>query len=47
MYHHAVLKIGVAAAIIWPQLAVGGRTPTPRNESAASKRMFWGISSVA
>ena len=30
-----------------PQLAVGGRIPTPRNDSAASKRMFVGISSVA
>jgi hypothetical protein len=29
-----------------PQVAVGGRTPTPRNDSAASKRMFVGISSV-
>ena len=47
MYHHAVLKIGVAAAIIWPQLAVGGLTPTPRNDSEASSRMFSGISSVA
>ena len=42
MYHQAVLKIGVAAAIIWPQLAVGGRMPTPRNDSAASSRMFSG-----
>ena len=47
MYHHAVLNVGVAAAIIWPQLAVGGRTPTPRNESDASIRMFSGICSVA
>ena len=47
MYHQAVLKIGVAAAIIWPQLAVGGRTPTPRNDSAASNRMFCGISRLA
>ena len=30
MYHHAVVKIGVAADTIWPQLAVGGRIPTPR-----------------
>jgi hypothetical protein len=44
MYHQAVLKIGVAEAIIWPQLAVGGRTPTPRKERAASIRMLWGIS---
>ena len=35
MYHQAVLNVGDAAAIIWPQLAVGGRTPTPRNESDA------------
>src|SRR5277367_3720852 len=42
MYHHAVLKIGVAEAIICPQLAVGGRMPTPRNESAASIRMLVG-----
>src|SRR6185312_1127796 len=47
MYHHAVLKIGVAEAIIWPQLAVGGRMPTPRNESAASIRMFEGICRLA
>ena len=47
MYHQAVLKIGVAAAIICPQLAVGGRMPTPRNESAASSRMFSGISRLA
>ena len=46
MYHQAVLKIPVASAIIWPQLAVGGWTPTPRNDSAASKRMFWGMISV-
>ena len=42
MYHHAVLKIGDASAIICPQLAVGGWTPTPRKESAASNRMFVG-----
>jgi hypothetical protein len=29
-----------------PQVAVGGRTPTPRNDSAASNRMFVGMSSV-
>jgi hypothetical protein len=29
-----------------PQLGVGGRTPTPRNDNAASKRMFVGMSSV-
>jgi hypothetical protein len=29
-----------------PQLAVGGWTPTPRNESDASKRMFVGMISV-
>ena len=46
MYHQAVSKIAVASAIIAPQLAVGGWTPTPRNESAASNRMFVGISSV-
>ena len=36
----------VAAAIICPQLAVGGRTPTPRNDRAASNRMFRGMRSV-
>ena len=46
MYHHAVSKIAEASAIIWPQLAVGGWTPTPRNDSAASKRMFVGMISV-
>ena len=30
-----------------PQVAVGGRMPTPRKDSAASNRMFVGISSVA
>ena len=30
-----------------PQLESGGCTPTPRYESAASSRMFWGITSVA
>src|SRR5437764_1494252 len=30
MYHQAVVKIGVALEIICPQLAVGGRIPTPR-----------------
>src|SRR5437764_10733264 len=44
MYHHAVLKIGVASEIIWPQLAVGGRIPTPRYDSPASSRMLVGIS---
>ena len=44
--HQAVLKIGVAAAIISPQLACGGLMPTPRYESAASSRMFCGMSSV-
>ena len=29
-----------------PQVGVGGWMPTPRNDSAASKRMFVGISSV-
>src|SRR5437763_360323 len=42
MYHQAESKIGVASAIIWPQLAVGGWTPTPRNESAASKSTLVG-----
>jgi hypothetical protein len=28
-----------------PQDAVGGWTPTPRNESAASSRMFAGMNS--
>src|SRR4051794_16944603 len=46
MYHQAVSKISMASAIIAPQLAVGGWTPTPRNESAASNRMFVGISKV-
>ena len=46
MYHQAVSKISVASEIIAPQLAVGGWTPTPRNESAASNRIFVGISSV-
>ena len=46
MYHHAVSKISVASAIIAPQLALGGWTPTPRNDSAASKRMFGGMISV-
>ena len=46
MYHQAVSKIGVASASICPQLAVGARTPTPRKESAASSRMFWGISKL-
>ena len=46
MYHHAVSKICVASASIAPQLAVGGWTPTPRNESAASNRMFVGMISV-
>ena len=36
MYHQASAKIGVASEIICPQLGVGGWTPTPRNESAAS-----------
>ena len=43
MNHHAMSKMSVASSIIAPQLAVGGCTPTPRNESAASKRMFVGI----
>ena len=46
MYHQAVSKIEVASASIWPQLAFGGWIPTPRNESAASNRMFWGMMSV-
>ncbi len=46
MYHHALSKIDVASLIIAPQLAVGGCTPTPRNESAASNRIVVGISSV-
>jgi hypothetical protein len=46
MYHQAVSKMGAASAIIWPQLAVGGWTPTPRNDSAASKRMLVGMISV-
>src|ERR1700759_1720044 len=47
MYHQAVLKIGVASAIIWPQLAVGGLMPTPRYESAASSRMLVGMRRLA
>ena len=46
MYHQAVSKIPTASAIICPQLAVGGCTPTPRKESAASKRMLVGMMSV-
>ena len=46
MYHQAVSKIDVASASIWPQLAFGGWIPTPRNDSAASNRMFCGITSV-
>ena len=34
MYHQTVVKFALASAIIWPQLAVGGFTPTPRNDSA-------------
>ena len=37
----------VASESMPPQLGVGGRMPTPRNDSAASNRMFVGISSVA
>src|SRR6478736_2155393 len=46
MYHQAESKIGTADAIIWPQLAVGGCTPTPRNDSAASKSTLVGRMSV-
>src|SRR5262249_18460982 len=42
MYHQAVSKTPLADAIICPQLAVGGWIPTPRNERAASYRMFVG-----
>ena len=45
-YHQAVLKIGVASAIISPQLACGGLMPTPRYDRAASSRMFCGMTSV-
>src|SRR5205085_8626376 len=42
MYHHCVSKLSDASAIIQPQLAVGGDTPTPRNERAASSRIVCG-----
>lgn len=37
----------IASWIICPQDAVGGRTPTPRNDSAASVPMLAGTASVA
>src|SRR5207244_1918411 len=46
MYHQALSKMEVASAIIAPQLAFGGCTPTPRKDRAASNRMFWGMTSV-
>src|SRR5215218_499114 len=42
MYHHCVSKLSEASAIIQPQLAVGGETPTPRNERDASSRIVCG-----
>ncbi len=46
--HHAPYWYWFCAAlIIWPQSAVGGGTPTPRKDSAASATMDSGISSVA
>ena len=46
MNHHAMSKMLVASAIIAPHVAVGGWTPTPRKDSAASNRMFVGMISV-
>ena len=43
MNHQACLKMDVASAIMAPQLGVLGSMPTPRNERAASYRMFCGI----
>ena len=37
----------LASEIIRPQDGVGGCTPSPRNDSAASSRMACAISSVA
>ena len=37
----------VTSDSIPPQVGVGGRTPTPRKDSAASNRMLVGISKVA
>src|SRR3984957_1864094 len=46
-YHHGPYrKMLDASEIIWPQSAVGGWTPTPRNESVASPTIVAGISSV-
>ena len=39
--------LGEASEIIWPQLGVGGWTPTPRNDSAASNRIAAGRNVVA
>jgi hypothetical protein len=37
----------LASDIIRPHDGVGGCTPRPRNDRAASSRMAWAISSVA
>ena len=46
MNHQAMSKMQVASEIIAPHDGVGGWTPTPRKDSAASKRMFVGIRTV-
>src|SRR4051812_12327231 len=47
MNHHAVSKFETASDSMAPHDGFGGWTPTPRNESAASSRMFAGMNSVA
>src|SRR6185312_12475266 len=46
MYHQAVSNWLEASWIIFPQLGVGGCTPTPRNDRAASNRMLVGMKIV-